>query len=204
MARTGATAGAKVVFVAVTLACAAGVQADERRGAREHERAHYATPHWVYDDRFHHNHYYPARGYVVDVLPPGNIAVGFRGAHFWFHSGVWYQRSGPRFIVVQPPVGIMVPALPPGYTIVYSGGVPYYSADDVYYVQEPTGYEVVSPPPVAPQPAAPQPPAITPGAQAPGAWYYCDSAKGYYPYVGQCPEGWKTVPASPPPPAPPR
>ena len=193
---------AKLVFIAATLACAAGAQADERRGVREHERERFATPHWVYDDRFHHNRYYPARGYVVDVLPPGNIAINFHGGQFWLRSGVWYQRSGPRYVVVQPPVGVIVPAPPSGYTIVYSGGVPYYYANDVYYVQEPTGYEVVSPPavatPIAPA-AAPEPPAVTPGAQAPGVWYYCDSAKGYYPYVGKCPEGWKAVPASPPP-----
>src|SRR5207237_6873459 len=115
---------------------------------------------------------------------------------FWFHSGVGYQRSGPRYVVVQPPVGVILPALPPGYTVVYYGGAPYYYANDVYYVQQPTGYEVVAPPEAAPQ--APPPTA----AQAPAVWYYCDSAKGYYPYVGQCPEGWKTVPASPPPGAP--
>jgi len=45
--------------------------------------------------------------------------------------------------------------------------------------------------------AAP-PTAPTPGAQAPAVWYYCDSAKGYYPYVNQCPEGWRSVPATPP------
>jgi len=196
---------AKAVFIAATLACAAVAQAQERRVVREHERERFATPHWVYDDRFHHNRYYPARGYVVDVLPPGNVAIGFRGGQFWFHSGVWYQRSGPRYVVVQPPFGVIVPALPPGYSIVYSGGVPYYYANDVYYVQQPTGYEVVAPPAVPAQPApvaVQQPPAVTPGAQAPGVWYYCDSAKGYYPYVSQCPEGWKTVPASPPPTAP--
>jgi hypothetical protein len=197
---------AKAIFVAATLACAAGAQAQERRVVREHERERFATPHWVYDDRFHHNRYYPARGYVVDVLPPGNVAIAFRGGQFWFHSGVWYQRSGPRYIVVQPPVGVIVPALPPGYTVVYSGGVPYYYANDVYYAQQPTGYEVVAPPAAAPQApppvAAPQPPAGSPAAQAPAVWYYCDSAKGYYPYVAQCAEGWKTVPASPPPGAP--
>jgi hypothetical protein len=188
---------AKAIFVAATLACAAGAQAQERHVVREHERERFATPHWVYDDRFHHNRYYPARGYVVDVLPPGNVAIAFRGGQFWFHSGVWYQRSGPRYIVVQPPVGVIVPALPPGYTVVYFGGVPYYYANDVYYAQQPAGYEVVAPPA-----AAPQPPAGSPAAQAPAVWYYCDSAKGYYPYVAQCAEGWKTVPASPPPGAP--
>lgn len=195
----------RTLFIAATLASigasiGTAQAADERRVVHEQERAHFATPHWVYDDRFHHNHYYPARGYVVDVLPPGNIAIGFRGAQFWFHSGVWYQRSGPRYVVVQPPLGVIVPALPPGYTAVYYGNVPYYYADDVYYMQQPTGYEVVAPPPVAaaPAPVAAPPPAPTPGAQAAAVWYYCDSAKAYYPYVNQCAEGWKSVPATPP------
>jgi hypothetical protein len=29
-------------------------------------------------------------------------------------------------------------------------------------------------------------------------WYYCNSARNYYPYVSACPEGWQTVPATPP------
>ena len=28
-------------------------------------------------------------------------------------------------------------------------------------------------------------------------WYYCDSARGYYPYVKECPSGWQRVPAAP-------
>lgn len=30
------------------------------------------------------------------------------------------------------------------------------------------------------------------------SWYYCESSRGYYPYTASCPEGWKTVPATPP------
>ena len=30
------------------------------------------------------------------------------------------------------------------------------------------------------------------------SWYFCRSKKQYYPYVEHCPEGWKTVPATPP------
>jgi len=168
--------------------------------AREHERERFRTEHWVYDDRFHHNRYYPALGYAITALPPGNIAVRFRGGEFWFHSGVWYQHAGPRYVVIRPPIGVIAPALPPGYSVVYYGGVPYYYANDTYYVQEPTGYEVVAPPEA---PAVPQAPAAAQPTQAPGGvWYYCDSAKTYYPYVQQCAEGWKTVPASPPPGAP--
>lgn len=28
-------------------------------------------------------------------------------------------------------------------------------------------------------------------------WYYCEAAKGYYPYVPTCAAGWKMVPATP-------
>jgi hypothetical protein len=29
-------------------------------------------------------------------------------------------------------------------------------------------------------------------------WYYCESAKSYYPYAPECKEGWLSVPAVPP------
>jgi hypothetical protein len=49
------------------------------------------------------------------------------------------------------------------------------------------------PPPavLVPAPAAVAPPPPTP------YWYYCESSRAYYPYVGACPEGWKQVPATP-------
>lgn len=47
---------------------------------------------------------------------------------------------------------------------------------------------VVQPPPqVYVQPPPPQP-----------MWYYCENPQGYYPYVPQCPGGWRQVPATPP------
>ena len=33
-----------------------------------------------------------------------------------------------------------------------------------------------------------------------GYWYYCETSRGYYPYVKDCPSGWKAVPPAPPPP----
>lgn len=29
-------------------------------------------------------------------------------------------------------------------------------------------------------------------------WYFCTSSNTYYPYVKNCPEGWREVPATPP------
>ena len=180
-----------VFLLAATLSCIPAFA----QPRREFERERFHTEHWVYDDRFHHNHYYPAPGYGVAALPPGNIAIAFRAGNFWFHSGVWYQHVGPRYVVVRPPLGVIAPVLPPAYSVVYYGGVPYYYANDVYYMQQPSGYEVVAPPPEAPALAQAPATAPTPG---PANWYYCDSAKGYYPYVQQCPEGWRSVPATPP------
>lgn len=42
-------------------------------------------------------------------------------------------------------------------------------------------YAYYEPPVQYVQPAAPQP------------WYYCASARTYYPYVQSCPEGWQQV-----------
>jgi hypothetical protein len=84
---------------------------------------------------------------------------------------------------------------------VWIGGAPYYYANDVYYARAPGGYVVADPPPgavVAEQ--APPPQAAAPAPAAPsGTWSYCESSKSYYPYVAECREGWRSVPATPPP-----
>ena len=61
------------------------------------------------------------------------------------------------------------------------------------------------PPYYAPLPVAPPvyieqgeaQPAPAPRPQA--YWYYCAEAKGYYPYVKECPGGWQRVAPQPPP-----
>jgi hypothetical protein len=50
---------------------------------------------------------------------------------------------------------------------------------------------------IAPSPrvyAQPLPPAQLP----PVYWYYCDAAQAYYPYIQQCPGGWRPVAPMPP------
>jgi len=68
---------------------------------------------------------------------------------------------------------------------------------------------VVAPPPVVVPPAAPpvvvQPPApqvyVQPDERAAheSYYYYCESAKAYYPYVKECPQGWTHVAPQPTP-----
>ena len=68
------------------------------------------------------------------------------------------------------------------------GGLWYFYPAPVYPYPDPYIPPVVVTPAPAPAPAAPT-------AQV---WYYCDAARGYYPYVPSCPGGWRTVPAVPP------
>ena len=64
----------------------------------------------------------------------------------------------------------------------YGYGYPYYSAPPVIIQQEPQEY--------VQQPAA---------RQEQQYWYYCNEAKGYYPYVKKCPGGWMKVVPTPAP-----
>ena len=98
-----------VLGTAVTFPLAAAAQEHHDRGHDER----YRTPHWVYDNRFHHDHYYPSHGYVVRALPPGYVALSFGGHRLFFHGGVWYQPAPSGFMVVQPPLGVVAPVLPP-------------------------------------------------------------------------------------------
>jgi len=171
----------------------------------------YRSPYWHYDGRYQHHHYYPAVGYSVAVLPPGNLFVGYGGGRYYYHAGVWFRSAGNAYVVVHAPVGIIVPVLPPAYSVVYLGGQPYYYANDTYYspVASGAGYAVVAPPtgaetatvPPAPFPATSPQSGQAPGSAAQpaqGSWFYCESVKGYYPYVSECKEGWRQVPAAPP------
>jgi hypothetical protein len=62
------------------------------------------------------------------------------------------------------------------------------------------------PAPVYPYPDPYVPPAVVTQApppltqSPPQYWYYCPSVKGYYPYVAECPEGWRLVAPQMPPP----
>jgi hypothetical protein len=94
------------------------------------------------------------------------------------HHGGWH---GSRVVVG---VGL------PGY---WYGGWPYYSS---YYY--PSYYAAPYPyyAPAAFESAPVYTEQAPQQASAP-SYYYCAAAKGYYPYVRQCPEGWQRVPIAP-------
>ena len=65
----------------------------------------------------------------------------------------------------------------------------------------PYGYPYALPPVVvAPPPRVyvqPSPPAAA-APPPPSYWYYCEGSQAYYPYVQQCPGGWRPVTPTPP------
>jgi len=69
------------------------------------------------------------------------------------------------------------------YDLTYPYRYPVYEQPYPVYVQTYPVYE--QPVQVQPQPQV-------------QSWYYCASEKSYYPYVANCPEGWKLVPSQPP------
>ena len=130
--------------------------------AQSPDHGHPGAPHAGvhYDTQYSHNHYYPARGGYVRVLPHGPVVVTRPGGNYYYSGGAWYRPYGPRFVVVAAPIGVFVPVLPPYYTTLWVGGVPYYYANETYYTSAGAdGYQVVDAPPGEPQLADPQQPA---------------------------------------------
>jgi hypothetical protein len=105
-------------------------------------------------------------------------------------------------------IGASEPALAGGKTRVSVGvgfgfGYPYWGGP--WGPWGPWGYPYYPPVQTIVVPAQPvtyieQPAASTPAATtaAPDRWwYYCDSSRGYYPYVKECPAGWQRVAPAP-------
>jgi hypothetical protein len=134
--------------------------------ADPHDRDRYrgpgARPGWDHmDARFHHDHYYPSRGYYVRELPRDRVIVTNPRGRYFYSGGVWYS-PGPRgYVVIGAPIGTFVPVLPPYYTTVWVGGAPYYYANDTYYTWRDSDrqYEVVDPPDEQAANTEPPPPA---------------------------------------------
>lgn len=127
-------------------------------------------------DDFHRGWRGPGPGFPYHGPEHWNNGHWYHGWHgdrlgwWWVLAGTWYLYPGPVYPYPRDrPVVILEDASPP--TVVVQQGSSGASA-----------------------PPAPPPPS----AQSTPSWYYCESPKGYYPYVSSCPGGWKTVPATPP------
>jgi hypothetical protein len=112
---------------------------------------------------------------------------------YWYPGPYYFPRYYPwRYYYPYPPAYYPPPAVTyPPAVITVPGSPP-----PLYVEKRYSSGAAQSP---APQGPAAQGPEAQAAQQAP-TWYYCPSAKGYYPYVRDCPEGWQAVPPHPPPP----
>ena len=78
-----------------------------------------------------------------------------------------------------------------GFGFGYPGYYPYYYPAYYPYPYYQTPVVVQSQPPVYTERQD-----VAPANEA-GYWYYCAAAKGYYPYVKECPGGWQKVAPQP-------
>ncbi len=115
---------------------------------------------------------------------------GWGGGRYW-GGGPWYRGDWGWGLGLGLGVGAAAWALAadPLYYNPYPWGVGY-----SYYNPYPATVVVTQPGP----PVSPQGTTYLGSTQQNQSWFYCESARGYYPYVPQCPEPWRAVPAMPP------
>ncbi len=137
---------------------------------------------------------------------------GYRYGYPYRYSYPYPYGSYDRYYVAPP---LVVQPAPPEEAPEGGG-----EADSWYRCEDPQGYypyvrecpggwtAVPATPEVAPPEAATPPPppveARRPSAPEPATpvpeeyrWYYCEDPEGYYPYVRECPSGWKPVSPAP-------
>ncbi len=111
---------------------------------------------------------------VLLLIAPATPAHAWHGRRVFLGTGFWWGPPYPYWYYPYPYYPY-----------------PYYP----YYVYPPGPPVVVrEEPPIYIQQQSPQPPPALPPAPAESYWYYCQSAKAYYPSVPQCTEAWIQVP----------
>lgn len=121
---------------------------------------------------------------VAQAHPPGHRG-GWRGGVGVYFGGPFYGPPPPFAYSYGYPYAYPYVYSPPPQVIVTQPPQP-----QVYIEQ---GSGTVSP---APAPAPSAPAASADNAQ--NYWYYCEQSDSYYPYVKECPAGWKQVTPTPP------
>jgi len=127
-----------------------------------------------------HGYGYGHGGYGYGGNVRFGISLGFPIYGPGYYPAPYYAYPAPPYAYPAPAYTYPAPAYAyPAPAYAYPGAAIGSSSTPVYVDQG------------AAQ-AAPAP------AQAQADWFYCPAAKGYYPYVNECPAGWQRVPAQPP------
>lgn len=98
---------------------------------------------------YRYNHYGPAFGIRINVLPFGYSRFYIGSDPFYYYDGIYYRpyKSG-GYVVTQPPLGAMVKHLPAGAKTTVIDGQKYFELGGTFYQERVTAnnklrYEVV-------------------------------------------------------------
>jgi hypothetical protein len=69
------------------------------------------------------------------TLPFGYWGFNFRGAPYYYYSGIYYRPYKKQYQVVEPPIGATVPQIPSDAKEVYVNNQKYYEYNGTYYKQ---------------------------------------------------------------------
>ena len=72
-------------------------------------------------------------GHHISVLPHLHTRLFVGGLPYFYFSGIFYERSGSNYVVVNAPVGAVVTTLPSGFIGFSTGPSTYYYVNDTYY-----------------------------------------------------------------------
>jgi hypothetical protein len=145
----------------------------QHRPRHDHARNHNSRTDHRYDRHRRHNRRHNERydnhynddhsrhtvghqiGHILHSLPLGFIRLLVDSDDYYYHSGVFYQPSGQRYVVVNLTVGSVLHTLPSGYSKRWVNGQLHYVLGDAYLRRHTSGYVVVTNPYVQPVIAAP-------------------------------------------------
>lgn len=139
----------------------------------------------------------------ISVFQGQNVGIRERGIVMRNRHEVMGTRQKWMWIVMILGV-LLVTSAVPGYarvrvfvrpSVVVPFGPYYAHYGGPYWAPYDYPAVVVTPPPTVYVQPAPQAPAQPPST--PSSWYYCENPQGYYPYVQQCPGGWRPVAPTP-------
>jgi len=136
---------------------------------------------------------------LAQAHPPGHMHPGAAHPHPVRHpypvhrypASHWHGGVGVYFGSPYPFHAYPYAAYPYGY--------PYaYTPPPVIIAQPPEPQVYIEQGSGTTEPAQTTPPAASADDNAQNYWYFCEQSNAYYPYVKDCPAGWKQVTPSPP------
>lgn len=107
----------------------------------------------VYAKKSWHNPYYrytklPKWGKTYTSVNRKAYRIAYRGLNYFYYSGIYYKKSGAKYVIARAPIGIRVSMLPRKHVEFVIKGRKYFYYYGTYYVKVDSSneYETVSPP----------------------------------------------------------